>query len=93
MTGKEWRLGKRKSYATGEYMYFVKGPHIISDYEDWGYTESDARLMASAMALKDALIACRDNYGKMGGLINDPNAPGKLITKIRNALEKAGVKE
>ena len=46
---------------------------------------------ALADALVDALIASRDNYGKYGGLVNDPNAPGELITKINNALEKAGV--
>lgn len=43
--------------------------------------------------LVDALIACRDNYGKYGGLVNDPNAPGALIDKIQNALEEAGVTE
>lgn len=41
--------------------------------------------------LVEALIASRDNYGKYGDLRNDPNAPGELITKINNALEKAGV--
>lgn len=41
--------------------------------------------------LVDALIACRDNYGKYGGPVNDPNAPGELISKINAALEKAGV--
>ena len=54
---------------------------------------SGSRYVPAALVdeLVETLIACRDNYGKRGGLINDPNAPGVLIDKIRAALEKAGV--
>ncbi|XAI95820.1 hypothetical protein [Microcystis phage Mae-JY24] len=54
-------------------------------------TGPNSKAFEAVPEMLDALIACRDNYGKYGGLVNDPTAPGELITKINAALEKAGV--
>ena len=44
-----------KSIATGELMYHVKGPNLITDFEDWGFTKADAHLIAAAPELYEAL--------------------------------------
>ena len=46
----------RKSYATGEMMYRLKGgPETVGDYEDWGYTQDGARRIAACWNACDGL--------------------------------------
>lgn len=51
-----WKVAKpRKSYRDGNMMYGIVGPECVSDYEDWGFTEANARLIAAAPELLEAL--------------------------------------
>jgi len=53
-----WKVAKpRKSYRDGNMMYGIVGPECVSDYEDWGFTEANARLIAAAPDLLDACKA------------------------------------
>lgn len=51
-----WKVTKpRKSHANGKLMYGLDGPECVSDYEDWGFTEANARMIAAAPDLLEAL--------------------------------------
>ena len=51
-----WKVSKpRKSYMNGEMMFHVDGADVVTDYEDWGFTEESARLIAAAPDLLQAL--------------------------------------
>jgi hypothetical protein len=51
-----WKVAKpQKSHANGKLMYGIVGPEIVADYEDWGFTEANARLIAAAPDLLEVL--------------------------------------
>lgn len=57
-----WKVGEpRKSFSSGELMFRINGPEIVFDYEDWGFTEKSAKLIAAApdlLAAAQAMLAC-----------------------------------
>lgn len=59
-----WKVAKpRKSYRDGKMMYGIVGPECVIDYEDWGFTRANARLIAAAPELLDALNAMLTHMG------------------------------
>ena len=59
-TNVTWKVGKpRECLRDGNLMYGIIGSETVSDYEDWGFTEADARLISAAPELLEALKAVR----------------------------------
>ena len=82
-----WKVAKkpRKSYADGKLMYRVDGPEVVNDYEDWGFSENSARLIAAAPDLLEALQAMSTEFDS-----NDVNdGEWAAIQKARTAIAKA----
>ena len=87
----QWKVTKpRTSYASGGLIYRVEGPEVVTDYEDWGFTEESARLIAAAPDLLEALQAMSTEFDS-----NDVNdGEWAAIQKARTAIAKAtGEKE
>jgi len=98
----QWKVTKpRTSYASGKLMYRVEGPEVVTDYEDWGFTEESARLIAAAPDLLEALLELlasdHANSFEIVGRDTDGhplNAAGVARKKARAAIAKAtGEKE
>ena len=62
---------------------------IFSPADGHGEAEADARLIAAAPELLDALQAAVEMYGKPGGPWNVPGSAGCWITQARAAIAKA----
>ena len=86
-----WKVSKpRKSYMNGEMMFRIDGADVVKDYEDWGFTEESARLIAAAPDLLEALQAMATEFDS--GDVND--GEWAAIQKARTAIAKAtGEKE
>ena len=52
---KEWKVKKVKMILNDQIAFKVITPKMIHDYEDYGYTEEDAKLMASSPKLAKAI--------------------------------------
>lgn len=76
-----WKVAKpRKSHANGKLMYGLDGPECVSDYEDWGFTEANARLIAAAPELLEALksiLAVKPQHGM------NPHATGSDPMEVK----------
>ena len=97
-----WKVSKpRKSYMNGEMMFRIDGADVVTDYEDWGFTEESARLIAAAPdlleALQELLTSDRANSFEIVGRDTDGhplNVVGVARKKARTAIAKAtGEKE
>ena len=81
-----WKVSKpRKSYMNGEMMFRIDGADVVTDYEDWGFTEESARLIAAAPDLLEALQAMATEFDS--GDVND--GEWAAIQKARTAIAKA----
>ncbi len=70
----------RKSQASGKDMYGIDGPEVVDDWEDWGFTEADARLIAAA----PELLAALENIVEM-----NPALSMGMIEPAQDAIAKA----
>ena len=86
-----WKVAKpSRSHANGNPMYGLVGPEIVADYEDWGFTEANARLIAAAPDLLEAL----KEANKELEYLNDPKGfvsmrQERIMEKARAAIAKA----
>lgn len=89
-----WKVAKRrKSYRDGNMMYGIVGPECVSDYEDWGFTEANARLIAAAPDLLDALLSALPFVEDAADdEIYKSHRVHRVLKEIRAAIEKAGAK-
>lgn len=84
-----------KSIATGELMYHVKGPNLITDFEDWGFTKADAHLIAAAPRMYDALLSASrvfrmyEEHHALKGAMDKAEANGSIADDIEKLLAEA----
>lgn len=72
----KWKVSEpRKSLMNGQLMYRVDGPEKVKDYEDYGYSLEDVKLMASAKEMHAALL-------KIGEMLKEHPEFGQGNSKV-----------
>lgn len=79
-----WKVLKVKMVRDNQIAFKVITPKMIQDHEDYGYTESDAKLMASSPKLAKAI----EEIEKIAFDAIDKSQDYKLAKQILKIIEE-----
>lgn len=82
--------GRTIAILTRETQAVIAWPGFDSSSYNLKTQKANARLIAAAPDLADALKEAVNCYGKLGGPWNVPSDPGGWLERARAALRKAG---
>jgi hypothetical protein len=87
-----WKvIGPYEVLGTGKGYYKLRNSAVIQDYEDWGFTKEDARLIAAAPDLYEALKSHHANQLRYSEAKRKANATcGEFkINPLQELIESA----